>query len=210
MNDTQTIQPNIPRLLDLARWLTKEERARRLGEPSHWDQGVWVQTDTDDINELPIDVVGKPGGEQPVIVRWSCGTAACAAGHISLEDGGAPAFIYNGETFPVPPLDAVEVDDPWGLLDFLSASQMYFGDRLESIEEHAQRALGLTTYQAGLLFHGDNAWITMIYHISQFTGIPEGRLLTLVLGGEAMPDDPDGGVDDYDPCAAGTCDCGDY
>lgn len=218
MNDTDTITVNVARLLDLGRWLTKEERARRLGQPSHWNQNVWIQVDTDDMNELPIEVVGPPSDQQPQRVMWACGTAACAAGHIALQDGGAPAFRYDGMTHPTPPNERSDdpwenerSDDPLDWLESLSGSEMFFGGRLETIEEHGQRALGLDDDQAGRLFHGDNTWSDMVYLISQFTGIRERELLPL-LGAEDMPADPDAEPeeeDDYDPCEDGTCDCDD-
>jgi hypothetical protein len=202
VTDTTT-RPNRARLIDLGRWLTKEERKRRLGQPSHWNQGVWVQTDTDDIDELPIEVAGKPGSEQPVIVNWSCGTAACAAGHISLEDGGAPAFTYQGDMSPLPPAFVWNTNDPYDWLETLSSSSMYFGGQLESIEEHAQRALGLENHDASRLFHGDNTWGDMVSLISEFADIGEGALLSLI-GGVDMPDDPDAEDDDEER----RCDCG--
>jgi hypothetical protein len=247
VNDTDTTtRVNVARLLDLGRWLTREERARRLGLPSHWNQSVWVVTGIDDIDadaELPIEVVGVPGGEQPVFVNWSCGTAACAAGHISIEDGGSPAFTYAGETSPVPPptnepwdwLDALSshsmyfggrletieeharetspvpppTNEPWDWLDALSSHSMYFGGRLETIEEHAREVLGLSAHEANQLFEGNNTWDSMVYVISDLTGIPEHELLVQI-GAEDMPVDPDAEAeydDDEDACANGcTCD----
>jgi hypothetical protein len=209
VNDTDTTtRVNVARLLDLGRWLTREERARRLGLPSHWNQSVWVVTGIDDIDadaELPIEVVGVPGGEQPVFVNWSCGTAACAAGHISIEDGGSPAFTYAGETSPVPP----PTNEPWDWLDALSSHSMYFGGRLETIEEHAREVLGLSAHEANQLFEGNNTWDSMVYVISDLTGIPEHELLVQI-GAEDMPVDPDAEAeydDDEDACANGcTCD----
>lgn len=182
-----TTTPNVSRLIELGRWLTKEERERRLGRPSHWNQSVWVDTEADD-DTLPIDVAGKPNGQQPVMVAWSCGTAACAAGHIAIEDGGQPAFIYDGEHSPVPPFHLVE--DAYDYLDYLSSSRMYFRGRLETIEEHGRRALGLTEGDATRLFDGNNQWEDMVYLIGLFTGIGEDQLPALV-GGVDMPADPD-------------------
>lgn len=188
MNDTDTTV-NIPRLLDLGRWLTHEERERRLGRPSHWNQGVWVQTEIDG-DDAPIEVAGKPGHEeQPLFANWSCGTAACAAGHISLQDGGRPAFRYMGDIGPVP-FVSEWADDIHDWVDQLSSSEMFFGGQLESIDDHARRVLGLDEDQAARLFDGDNDWDAMVYHISQFTFIPEDELLVQI-GGVDMPEDPD-------------------
>jgi hypothetical protein len=199
MSDTITTV-NTPRLIELARWLTEQERKRRQGLDSEWNQSVWVRTARED-GDRNIQVIE---GEQSVLVQgWSCGTAACAAGHISLEDGGMPAFFWNGDVQPVPPPLSQHswYGDIWdAVADTLSDSQMLFGGEAEAIDAHARRALGLDSDQAGRLFEGENTWGTMVYLISQFTGIPRDELVSLV-GGDTLPDDPDGEDDD-------SCDCG--
>lgn len=179
--------PNVNRLIDLARWLTEQERRRRLGEPSEWNQGFWVRTDGGD-NVRVID-----GGDGLFIEGWSCGTAACAAGHIALEDGGMPAFWWGGDYHDRPPLPG---DDGWSPLqssldavsETISDTTMCFGGLSESIEGYAQRVLGLSGVEAGRLFHGDNDWSTMMYLISLFTGIDQDVLVDQV-GGDDMPDE---------------------
>lgn len=182
---------NTNRLIELARWLTEQERKRRQGLPSEWNQDVWIRTEHPDTGDRNVQIVHE---EDAVLVQgWSCGTAACAAGHISLEDGGAPAFFWGGEVQPVPPPlnQHAWYDDIWEAIgDTISESQMLFGDQVEPIDEHARRALGLDADQANRLFDGSNDWDQMMYLIAAFTGIDRDQLATTV-GGDDLPDDPD-------------------
>jgi hypothetical protein len=183
---------NVERLEQLAVWLTGEERARRLGLPSHWDQSVWVQTRTDD--GLTIEAVQV--GDKIVVEGWSCGTAACAAGHIALEDGGQPAFYYatpgdGHQHHPVPPRDGH--DDPWyRVVGTLSDAYMWFGDGLELIEDHATRVLDLDSSRAGELFDGRNDYRRMVTAICDILDEVDPAASNRVLHlGDDLPDEPD-------------------
>lgn len=187
---------NVGRLYDLARWLTQEERARREGRPSHWNQGVWVQTSEEG---GPADQVVevRQQGDQLLIKGWSCGTAACAAGHVSLEDGGFPAFAYGGEIHAEAPgpEHVTWGDGPDDLLDFVlehvSGSYMTFpGGRVEEIEVHAREALGLDGHQASRLFDSNNEWDDMMRLIAEFTGTRQDVLIG-ICGGANLPPNPD-------------------
>lgn len=171
-------RPNEEELLDLARWLTNEERKSRLGKPSEWNQGAWVTTDEGD------NVV-----VEDELVFWSCGTPACAAGHVCLLDGGKPAFrsLLAGY-HPVP--------GSRGVAESLSDSVMFFGGRPEPIDEHATRTLGLNADQAAQLFEGSNDWSSMMYRIAAILRMPRDELVTRV-GGDDLPPVEEYDDDDY-------------
>lgn len=59
---------NTERLVSIGRWAIGEERKRRAGLPSEWDQMHWLSRSP------------------------HCGTACCIAGRVVLEDGGVPLF----------------------------------------------------------------------------------------------------------------------
>lgn len=63
--------PNTERLLDLGRWAIAEDAKRQAGLPSEWDQESWFR-------------------------KTSCGTAACMAGKVVLDDGGVPSINDSG------------------------------------------------------------------------------------------------------------------
>lgn len=56
---------NVPLLRKTLEWATAEHHKLRLGLPSQWDQGVWMD-------------------------RQSCGTVCCLAGKAALEAGWIP------------------------------------------------------------------------------------------------------------------------
>jgi hypothetical protein len=85
-----TLKPDIERLDRLVAWATEEEAKRLRGEPSEWDQGVYLERTS------------------------SCGTVCCIAGKVTLEDGvpikWSPLAGENprdemGWTFPGNPSD---------------------------------------------------------------------------------------------------------
>lgn len=170
INDTNV---NVNRLLELGRWLTREERKRRLGHDSEWNQDVWIDTNYGNNVETPAEN----------LVAWSCGTACCAAGRIALEDGGMPAFFdRHAQDYKRLPVG--------GELETISDAQMFFGSRVRPIDEYAADALGLTDDQADRLFAGGNDWDDMVDLIGQYTGIHEDQLAVLI-GATDMPEEPD-------------------
>lgn len=185
--------PAAERLVDLAKWLTGQEKKRRLGLPSEWNQNTWVDArpTTGKLREL-VEVEGVNPAALPL--GWSCGTAACAAGHIALQDGGMPAFHFDGGFRPMPP-STDETSFPW---EFLSDAVMYFDGRREAIDDYAARVLAIDDTEVGRsLFEAGNDWSTMIELISDILGVRENVLVTAV-GGDELPEDPDYDEDEED------------
>lgn len=54
---------DVDRLDHLLAWATEEDAKKRRGEPSQWDQGIYLERNS------------------------SCGTVCCIAGKVVLEDG---------------------------------------------------------------------------------------------------------------------------
>lgn len=175
--------PNRARLLDLGRWLTQQERKRRLGLDSEWDQGVWIRA------QSGLMIQGQ-------FAAWSCGTSCCAAGHVALEGGGRPAFYNEGNWYAEPLRDVNGQPKLWDLSD----ANMIFGNAVAGIDEFAAMTLGLNPDQRDMLFDGDNDWPAMMGHLASILDMPESEVVTLV-GGNELPDDPDDDDSDY-------CDCG--
>lgn len=108
------------RLVELAEWAAAQDARRRLGLPSEWDQGSWLIHDRAG--------VGLAG---------FCGTAACIAGKVALEDGAFPMRnVIEGFTW---------------------SDGVVFADGTEVvIEDYARDALLLDYEEADELFRGDN------------------------------------------------------
>lgn len=158
--------PSHRRLLRLAVWLAGEQAKKDLGLPSEWNQSTWLRRSRD----------------------LACGTAACAAGHIFLEDGGQPTRIsaslsVNGGNY-TDQIDWVEARDgvDWG------RGTLPGSDEEVSVEEYARNVLGLTREQGARLFAGENDYPKMMTVIKD--------LLTL-----ADPPEPEPVVEPEPPVA---------
>lgn len=76
-----TVKPDIARLEHLLAWATEEQAKLERGEPSEWNQGVYVVDRT------------APG---QIRRSASCDTACCVAGKVALEDGVEIIRDYAG------------------------------------------------------------------------------------------------------------------
>src|SRR4051794_5617932 len=69
--------PNSQKLITLAKWLGAEKALLDIGQPSEWNQAIWVKTKKVEVNGA---------------AKFGCGTACCAAGHQAIVGGGEPVF----------------------------------------------------------------------------------------------------------------------
>jgi hypothetical protein len=106
--------------------LQAERKAARL--PSEWDQRFWIREE-------------------------SCGTVACVAGHIALNNGGKPF-----------------TDDSWGAFVRLNGVE-------RRVSEVAAETLGITPDQAEVLFYYRNSIHDLRHMMSTLVGENIARLV---------------------------------
>jgi hypothetical protein len=73
-----TVKPDIARLEHLLAWATEEQAKLERGEPSEWNQGVYLV-------DRMLSLWPTP--------KTSCNTVCCIAGKVALEDGAE--IIWN-------------------------------------------------------------------------------------------------------------------
>lgn len=162
--------PKREKLIELATWLGAQKALHDLELPSEWDQHMWV-------NSLSVKLNGD--------AKFSCGTAACAAGRTALRAGGEPVFAVgnNWRTTRKRWADMSQIERDtftehggvWhdendeDLYVEMSDSHMSFpstvpgrGYYIESIPIFAANELGLFPGQASRLFSADNTYDHMI------------------------------------------------
>jgi len=76
-----TVKPDIARLEHLLEWATEEQAKRERGEPSEWNQGVYIVDRT------------LANGTRRVT---DCDTVCCIAGKVALEDGRRIIWAEHG------------------------------------------------------------------------------------------------------------------
>jgi hypothetical protein len=139
--------PNIPLLRKTLDWVMHEHEKHLRGEPSEWDQQVWINaklTDTqhdvfyDEVAAAARDEVDRVDVQKLESTLGSCGTVCCVAGKVVLDEYGPVAAALIDKGF-----------NPDGTMS-------HYPHDLIGIRSRAADLLGLTDLEAEVLFHGDN------------------------------------------------------
>lgn len=156
---------NVGELLTLWGWLYGEHLKAEAGLPSEWNQSAWlVNRPSNPVAAQARESVENLNGEDnpTLVLPMTCGTVACAAGHVVLEHGWKPVVqqwhVADGDHESWS-FDNVARKGPDGVI------------RETSVREAAMDILGLDGRQADALFDGYNSIGTMRRLISEYTGI---------------------------------------